>query len=69
MIDVQTFLEWYNLIPEYIKDEIDNYNREKNENEITISLTINDKIYQVNCILKKLQNLITCVIKNQQLKS
>ena len=54
MIDVRTFLEWYNSIPEYFKDEIDNYNREKNENEITVSPTINDKIYEVNCILKKI---------------
>ena len=54
MIDVRTFLEWYNSIPEYIKEEIDNDNKEKNENEITISSTMDDKIYEINCILKKI---------------
>ena len=54
MIDVRIFLEWYNSIPEYFKEEIDYYNMEKNENEITVSSTMNDKIYEVNCILKKI---------------
>ncbi|MGD1834463.1 MAG: hypothetical protein ACPKQO_01935, partial [Nitrososphaeraceae archaeon] len=47
-------LEWYNSIPEYIKEEIDNENKEENENEITVSSTMNDKIYEINCILKKI---------------
>jgi len=61
---MKTFLEWYHPIPEYNKEEIDNYNKEKNKNEITISSTMNEKIYEINCLLKKLQNLIICVIKN-----
>ena len=54
MIDVRTFLEWYHSIPEYIKEEIDNENKEENENEITVSSTMNDKIYEINCILRKI---------------
>ena len=51
---MRTFLEWYNSIPESIKEEIDNDNKNKNENELIVSSTINNKIYEINCILKKI---------------
>ncbi|MGD1837840.1 MAG: hypothetical protein ACPKPY_07255 [Nitrososphaeraceae archaeon] len=51
---MRTFLEWYHSIPDYIKEEINNENKEENENEITVSSIMNDKIYEINCILKKI---------------
>ncbi|MGD1835742.1 MAG: hypothetical protein ACPKQO_08465 [Nitrososphaeraceae archaeon] len=48
---MRTFLEWYDSIPDYIKE--DNNKIGKNQ-ETTLSLTMDDKIHEINCILKKL---------------
>ncbi|MGD1836856.1 MAG: hypothetical protein ACPKPY_02205 [Nitrososphaeraceae archaeon] len=48
---MRTFLEWYDSIPDYIKEDNE---IGKNNQETTLSLTMDDKIHEINCILKKL---------------
>ena len=49
---MRTFLEWYDSIPDYIKE--DNKIGKNQETSSSLSLTMDDKIHEINCILKKL---------------
>ncbi|MGD1836523.1 MAG: hypothetical protein ACPKPY_00510 [Nitrososphaeraceae archaeon] len=49
---MRTFLEWYDSIPDYIKE--DNKIGKNQETTSSLSLTMDDKIHEINCILKKL---------------
>ena len=53
---MRTFLEWYDSIPDYIKDDIEENKKigKNQETSSSLSLTMDDKIHEINCILKKL---------------